>query len=74
MQWHVQGSFCGYFAPRAVFLLWSLSGGPPLGLHNGRYEPEGQLCVEFVINILVVAQRQFPIVLTVQKTVVIPQL
>ena len=44
-QWHVQGSFCGYFAPRAVFLPWfsgrdALSAGPPLGLHHGRFGPE----------------------------------
>ena len=38
-QWHVQFSFWVYFAPRAVFLLWSLSAGPPLGLHHGRYGP-----------------------------------
>ena len=35
-QWHVQGSFCWYFALLAVFLLCSgpdaLSAGPPLGL------------------------------------------
>ena len=31
-QWHVQGSFCWYFAPLAVFL--SLSAGPPLGLQQ----------------------------------------
>ena len=66
-----KGQLC---ALRIVFFLWSLSAGPPLGLHHGRYGPEGQLCVEMVINILVVAQRQFPLVLTVQKTIVIPQL
>ena len=38
--------------------------------HHGWYEPEGQLCVEMVINILVVPQRQFPLVL---KTVVLSQ-
>ena len=32
--WHVQGSFCRYFAPRAVFLPWfsgpdAVSAGPP---------------------------------------------
>ena len=42
-QWHVQGSFCRYFAPCAVFLFWSLSAGPPLGRHHGRYGPEGHV-------------------------------
>ena len=42
-QWHVQGWFCGYFAPRAVFLLWSLSAGPPQGLRHGRCGPGGQI-------------------------------
>ena len=40
--------------------------------HHGQYETEGQLFVETVINILVVAQRQFPLVLTVEKTIVSP--
>ena len=42
-QWHVQGSFCGYFVPCAVFLLWSLSAGPPPGRHHGRSGPEGHV-------------------------------
>ena len=40
-QWYVQGSFCGYFAPRAVFFLWSLSAGLPPGRHHGCSGPEG---------------------------------
>ena len=43
---HIQ-RFLGYPAPRAVFLLWSLSAGPPPGLHRGRYGPEGQLRGEY---------------------------
>ena len=40
-QWHVQASFCGHFAPLAVFLLWSLSAGPPPGRRHVRYGPGG---------------------------------
>ena len=67
-QWHVQGSFCWYFTPRAVFLPW-FSG--PDARHHGRYEPEGQLCGEMVVVIPVVAQRLIPMVLS---TTEIPQL
>ena len=75
-QWLVQGSFCVYFAPRAVFLPWfsgpdALSSGPPLGLHHGRYGPEGQLFGEVVVFIPVVAPRLIPMVLS---TLVIAQL
>ena len=65
-----------YFTPRAVFLPWlsgpvALSAGPPLGVHLGRYGPEGQLYCEMVVVILVVTQRLIP---TVLLTVEISQL
>ena len=64
----MQGSFCWYFAPRAVFLPW-LAG--PDAQHHGRYEPEGPSRGEMVVVIPVVPQRLIP---TVLSTMVIPQL
>ena len=70
-QWHVQGWFCWYVTPRAVFLPWFLSTGPPLGLLHGWFGPEEQLRFEMVVVIPVIAQRLIPMV---QLTVEIPQL
>ena len=43
----------------------------PDARHHGRYEPEGQLCGEMVVVILVVPQRLIPMV---WSTIEIPQL
>ena len=69
--WYMQCWFYWYCTSRCVPSSFRQASD---ARHHGRYEPEGQLCVEMVINILVVAQRQFPLILTVQKTTVIPQL
>ena len=58
--WHMQCWFYRYCTLRCVPFCFRQASDA-----HGRCGPEGQLCVEMVINILVVAQRQFPLVLTV---------
>ena len=69
--WHMQCWFCWYCTSRCVPSCFRQASD---ARHHGRYEPEGQVYVEMVINILVVTQRQFLLVLTVQETIMIPQL
>ena len=67
--WQMQCWFYWYCTSRCVPSCFRQASDAP---HHGRYGPEGQLCAEMVVNIFVVAQRQFPMGLTVQKTIVIP--